>query len=368
MKIVFRMILAVVLSVGGVTAMAAAPAAAAYATPGYVLTSTTASLPSELSAVATGKKISYVTTSITGATITATGLVLTPKTGKNNKIVAWGHGTTGLADGCAPSTNQAVFWAEARIAVAELISRGWTVTAPDYPGLGTPQAHPYLIGNSEARSLIDGVKAARNLDSSLGVNYAIDGHSQGGQGSLFANQLAPSYDGNLVLKGTAAIAPVSNADVISPLIPGSEANGYLVMAMFGIAAVDSSFNPLTVLAAPAEAKLSVLATGCLNEILAAYADLSDTELVEGGTLPDSLLTKLATYDNPAQTAPSAPILVVQGTEDEAVPYFVTADLLIPQLEAYSQPVDFVVIDGASHDEAVIQSADLVADWIAARFA
>ncbi|HWS31795.1 MAG TPA: alpha/beta fold hydrolase, partial [Actinoplanes sp.] len=205
LKKISRLILAALIAACGVVAATAGPA---YATvPGFVLTSTTASLPATLSALATGKRIQYVTTNVNGSLTTATGLVLTPKTGKKNKVVAWGHGTTGLADICAPSTNQTYFWEEARIAVAELLSRGWTVAAPDYPGLGTAQAHPYLVGASAARSLIDNVRAARQLDTALSTQYVVDGHSQGGAGALFASQLAPAYDGNLVLKGTASIAP-----------------------------------------------------------------------------------------------------------------------------------------------------------------
>src|SRR3954447_7609256 len=165
--------------------------AAAVSAPGSVLTATPATLPSELSSLATGKRISYATTAVNGASVNATGLVLTPKTGKTGKTVVWGHGTTGLADQCAPSNNQAVFWPEARAAIAALLAKGWTVAAPDYPGLGTPAAHPYLIGASEARSMIDSVKAARELDPALSTQYAIDGHSQGGQGALFSGELAP---------------------------------------------------------------------------------------------------------------------------------------------------------------------------------
>ncbi|GIE86869.1 alpha/beta fold hydrolase [Actinoplanes regularis] len=366
MKKIFRLLLATLLSVCGVSVAAARPASAALAS-GYVLSSSTATLPAELSALATGKRIQYLSTTITGSAITSTALILTPKTGKTNRIVAWAHGTTGLANQCAPSTNQSVFWAEARIAVAELLSRGWTVAATDYPGLGAAGQHPYLIGASEARAIIDSVKAARNLDSALSTQYVIDGHSQGGQGALFASQIAPAYDGNLVLKGTSSIAPLSNADVIAPYIPGTAEQGYLVMALYGLNAVDSSVQPQTILAPAAKTKTGVLTTGCLNEILAAYASLTAAQLVVGGVVPNNVLTKLAQYDNPAQTAPSAPILVVQGTEDEAVPYDITAGLLIPQLEAYSQPVQFEPIEGATHDTAVIESAELVADWIAAHF-
>jgi len=347
---------------------AGAPAKAAVA-PGTVLLHVTTTLPAELSGLATAKRIAYVSTSITGSTITATGLIITPKTNKKNKTVVWAHGTTGLADRCAPSANHAVFWPEARAAIAALLAKGWTVAAPDYPGLGTPSAHPYLVGMAEARSMIDSVKAARNLDSKLTTAYAVDGHSQGGQGSLFAGQLAPAYDGALVLKGVAAIAPVSNADIFAPLIPGTAGQGYLVMALYGLHAVEPTFDPNSVLAPPAQQKASVLQTGCLYEILDAYAGLTPEQLLVGGTLPDPVITKLATYVNPAQSAPTAPVLLIQGTDDEAVPYFLTADVLVEQLRAYqTATVEFVAVSGANHDGAVFATTSQVAAWIAARLA
>ncbi|WP_240670576.1 alpha/beta fold hydrolase [Actinoplanes solisilvae] len=345
------------------------PGTAAHAVdlPGMVLSSATATLPSELSPLANGKRISYVTTNVNGGLITATGLVLTPKTGKNNKIVVWGHGTTGLADQCAPSASQAVFWPEARAAIAVLLQRGWTVAAPDYPGLGTALPHPYLVGASAARSMIDSAKSARNLDATLGTQYVIDGHSQGGQGALFANELAPTYDGALVLRGTAAIAPVSNADLFVPLIPGTAAQGYLVMALFGLQAVDPSVVPQLLLAQPARQRTGVLQSGCLNEILATYAPLTASQLLVGGTLPQSVVTKLSKYANPGRKPTTAPVLLVQGNADEAVPYFFTAGPLFTQLDGYAQPVEYVEIDGATHDGAVFESTTLIADWIAARF-
>jgi fermentation-respiration switch protein FrsA (DUF1100 family) len=352
----------------GLTALAgAAPAAAAPVTPGAVLSAVPAVLPQELASLATGKRISYATTAIDGTSITATGLILTPTAQKANRTVVWGHGTTGLADRCAPSTNQEVFWPEARVAVAALLRKGWTVAAPDYPGLGTPAPHPYLIGASEARSMIDSVRAARNLDANLSVHYALDGHSQGGQGVLFAGELAPSYDGPLMLRGVASIAPVSNAGIFAPMVPGTPGQGYLVMGLYGLSAVDPSFNPDTVLGVPAQQRATVLQTGCLYQILDAYAPLTAGQLLVGGTLPDAVIAKLAHYVDPAQAPSSAPILLVQGTADESVPYDLTAGALLPELQQYAQPVTFVPIDGANHDEAVIRSADMVASWIATRF-
>jgi pimeloyl-ACP methyl ester carboxylesterase len=356
-----------VLSICGLL-LASSPAAAKDASPpGTIRSATDAALPTELAKLATAKRVEYVTTTVSGASTTATGLVLTPKRHKSFRTVAWGHGTTGLADQCAPASNENVFWPEARAAVAELLDRGWTVAATDYPGLGTPEAHPYLIGGSAARAMIDSVRVARALDPTLTDQYVLDGHSQGGQGALFAGELAPAYDGTLALRGVAAIAPVSNVELIAPYIPGTPGQGYLVMALHGLQAVEPTFDPHTALAQPAESLLPVLASGCLLEILDQYAPLAAADLVNGGSLPASVLAKLAHYDNPAQSAPSAPILIVQGTADEAVPYDITAGPLLSELNGYDQPVQFVAIQGANHDGAVFGSVTLVADWIAARF-
>jgi pimeloyl-ACP methyl ester carboxylesterase len=360
-------VLVVALLGAGGSAITAGPAAAASA-PGTVLSSAPATLPSELAGLATAKRIQYVSTDVNGATIPATGLVLTPKTGKNNKTVAWGHGSTGLADQCAPSISQAVFWPEARAAIAGLLQRGWTVAAPDYPGLGTPQPHPYFVGKSEARAVIDSVKAARDLDRSLSTQYVVDGHSQGGQAALFVGELAPSYDGPLELRGVVAIAPVNHVEILAPAIPDFPNRGYLVMALAGLSTVEPTVNPAALLAAPARLRLPVLLTGCLNEILAAYEPLEGDNFLAGGTLPQTVVDKMVRWENPAQSPPSAPILLVQGTADEAVPAFVTEMLATDKNDAYpSRLIELKEYEGEDHEGAVFASVDYVSDWIATRF-
>ncbi len=330
--------------------------------PGRVISSAPAALPKELSALARAKQIRYVTTDVRGEAIAATGLILTPRERRKNKTVAWAHGTTGISDKCAPSANDDVFWPEARAAIAELLKRGWTVAAPDYPGLGTPQPHPYLIGASEGRAVIDSVRAARNLDDDLTRQYVVDGHSQGGQGSLFANQLATAYDRELDLRGTVSIAPTSDARTLAQLIPGSAGQGYMVMALYGLNAVEPSFRPETVLTDEARRRLGVLKTGCLYEVLGAYP--ATVPLLKGGALPEPWVAKLAHYVDPGQTPLTAPALVVQGTADESVPDFLT-DALVKQLKG--APVRYDKLAGETHDGAVFASAKTVANWIEQRF-
>ena len=57
-------------------------------------------------------------------------------------IVAWAHPTSGVVPRCAPSLARKRFQFIAGL--KEMLARGYAVAATDYPGLGTPEVHPYL--------------------------------------------------------------------------------------------------------------------------------------------------------------------------------------------------------------------------------
>ncbi len=87
---------------------------------------------------------------------------------------------------------------------------GYIVVATDYPGLGTDGIHPYLIGESEGRAVLDSVRAARDLpDSGASDRFAVWGHSQGGHAALYTGELAARYAPELKLVGVAAAAPAT---------------------------------------------------------------------------------------------------------------------------------------------------------------
>lgn len=89
-----------------------------------------------------------------------------------------------------------------------MIAEGYIVVATDYPGLGTEGIHPYLIGESEARSVLDSVRAVRDLPNSGASNrFAVLGHRQGGHAALFTGEVAARYAPDLKLVGMAAAAP-----------------------------------------------------------------------------------------------------------------------------------------------------------------
>ena len=91
-----------------------------------------------------------------------------------------------------------------------MVERGYAIAATDYPGLGTPGPHPYLVGVSEARAVLDSVRVARTMPGVGGSGrFAVWAHSQGGHAALFAGLIAQSYAPELKLVGVAAAAPAS---------------------------------------------------------------------------------------------------------------------------------------------------------------
>src|SRR5918992_1023642 len=117
----------------------------------------------------------YRSTSVRGKAIGVSGFVMLPK-GKPPKggwpVVSWAHGTSGIADSCAPSRDPDGDYTEyAAPQFGAWLRAGYAIANTDYEGLGTPGVHPYLVGRSEGRGVVDIVRASRQLDGRLARRY-----------------------------------------------------------------------------------------------------------------------------------------------------------------------------------------------------
>ncbi len=163
------------------------------------------------------KRILYRSQRSNGENTFSSGMVFIPNndnSGNPRSIVAWAHGTIGMGDECAPSrlknpiTN--IGW------VDEMLAKGWVVTATDYTGLGTDGVEHYLVGQDEARDVVNSVRAARNiLQANASSTYVVWGHSQGGHSAIFTGAQSKEYAPELNLVGVVASAPA--AELISLL-------------------------------------------------------------------------------------------------------------------------------------------------------
>jgi pimeloyl-ACP methyl ester carboxylesterase len=114
--------------------------------------------------------------------------------------VAWAHGTTGIADTCAPS------WTKRSERDAAYLNawlqQGFAIVATDYQGLGTPGPHPYLAVRPEAYSVVDSVRAVLKAFPTIAKSIVVIGQSQGGGAAFATAGIAPAYAPELVIRGS----------------------------------------------------------------------------------------------------------------------------------------------------------------------
>jgi fermentation-respiration switch protein FrsA (DUF1100 family) len=276
------------------------------------------------------KLVLYSSRTPQGGKTAVSGSISVPK-GKPPKggwpVISWAHGTTGVADACAPSRNNANSPASASISyinpdLNEWLRAGYAVAQTDYQGLGTPGKHPYLIGEAEGRSVLDIVSAARRLDPKISKRFLIAGHSQGGQSALFAAGEASSWAPKLRLRGTVAFAPASHILEQVPLLPALTAPSGLTalatMILDGASTQSSAIDINKILSDEVLPFYPLLQSQCLQQLGASneLGGIPPSHLVRSGADLSPVNPVLAAM-NPLVTT-AAPILIAQGTADTTV--------------------------------------------------
>ena len=186
-----------------------------------------------LASAAKNELVLYRSRDVRGNAIAVSGIIAIPKRAPPTggyPVISWAHGTVGCADVCAPSRDTVapdgpahIFNAYVHILLNEFLEAGWAVVMTDYEGLGTNDLHPYQLGESEARGILDIVLAARSFHPEISGRLAIVGHSQGGQAALFAAHHHAHTEGwkpALDLRGVAALAPASAIKTLVGLATG----------------------------------------------------------------------------------------------------------------------------------------------------
>lgn len=319
-------------------------------------------------------RIVYATTDGSGAARLGSALVLVPRTGSSESrpVVAWTHGTTGVATGCAPSLLDAPF--ANTPALPQAIDAGWAVVATDYAGLGTPGVHGYLIGEDEARSALDAVRAARGIrEAMLSDRFVLWGHSQGGHAALWSAARAPEYTPDLRLAGVAALAPASDLPALvrhaqrEPV--GKIISSFIVTAY---AARYPEIDTDAVVRPGARWLANDMARRCLagKETLVSVADslLLTDPIFAGDPTYGALGARL--HENSAEVPISSPVLIAQGDRDELVLPAVQ-DAYVERRCKAGQRMAYRVYPGRDHLSLVATGSPLEADliaWTRARFA
>lgn len=314
-----------------------------------------------------GWRITYLSTGVGGDLVEVSGLVFAPPgLPANSPIVSWAHGTTGVADVCAPSVTHPV-GSEIPMAIA---AAGHIVAATDYEGLGTPGVHPYLVGESEGRSTLDIVRAVRQMDLGASDRYLVWGLSQGGHAALWAGQLAASYAPELDLAGVVAAAPATDINRLMDTV-GTTAQGFAVMAAYAMAANYDDLDLEDYFSAEAIDRMGVVEDACLGAVFEAFFELEAAAMRNpsgwDGIKPVGPLAEVLAA-NQAGGAPiaGAPVLFVQGWADAVVPSELVRDLHGVYCSGGTQ-VTLEVYPNGGHVDTTFTSMDDTLGWVADRF-
>lgn len=170
-----------------------------------------------------GKRILYRSTDAAGKPNVVSGTVFepegTPPAG-GWPILAVGHGSTGINRDCAPSLTGNLYGLSGL--VQRYVNAGMAVAFADYAGLGSDSGpHPYLDPYAAARTIIDSVRAIRQVYPQMSTTWLTYGISQGGAASWAADEMAVAYAPELHLAGAVAQVPsTSKAPMVDLAVAG----------------------------------------------------------------------------------------------------------------------------------------------------
>ena len=314
-------------------------------------------------------RIMYASESLEGDPIVVTGTALVPPgeaPSEGRPVLTIAHGTSGIADECAPSKRPA---ATELSLMGPFVDAGYLVVLSDYEGLGTPGRHPYLVGESEGRGVLDAAVAARHLpDADAGDQLSIFGYSQGGHGALWAGQLAADWAPDYELVGTGAGAPASELPVIFSAAGSLPIAGFLYMIIAGFAEAYPDADPALVLTPAGEAELPQVDEGCVGDVVRHFADTPNAELLKPGLATVEPWADLEAANDPGRVATDSPILIVHSAADDVVPATLS-QLLVQRMCSEGQVVERRVYDkGQSHVEAVPDAVGDAFEWLQQRAA
>jgi hypothetical protein len=301
-----------------------------------------------------------------GRDVAVSGVVVAPPGAAppaGRPVVVWGHGSSGLADRCAPSHWGLVGafgpW------LGGLLQQGVVVAATDYQGLGTPGLARSAIGLSAGRAVLDVARAARGLDGAgAGDRVVLDGHSEGGHAVLWAAELAAAYAPELQVLGVAASAPGAELAATLKMAtdrPTTVTSGAMLIV---VAWADAYRLPLEVLTPAGRKAVDRVRSTCLEELA---KDPEQVAVRLGDLLTTPPWPALLARNTPGHAATPAPILLAQGADDDRVTPAATG-ALVRRLCRLGDTVELRTWRDTGHFDIPKVAAADVAAWIGDRLA
>lgn len=318
---------------------------------------------------ASATRILYHTRTATGQDVITSGVVLVPygvPPAGGWPLIAWAHGTSGVARSCAPSLMRSLFYDWEGL--YEYLMLGFAVVATDYAGLGTEGKHAYVDMLSNGTDVINSVPAAHAAVANLSSKWIAVGHSQGGLASLGVAQLEataddPGYLGTVALAGASDLEDLIDTTLAARL---PVLNGLLAFGVYGFQAVYPQLAAKTVLTAVALEQYKAFITDGCSAASGAFAAVPPGSMYRSDWKSDPYIQKVLARNRPGAQPVRGPLLLITGGADILFTP-AASDKVLARLCHSGTSVRRSIYAGLGHDPLVYGSLMEQISWIKARF-
>lgn len=319
-------------------------------------------------------RLKYVTTDPFGKRAYSTGAVFLPF-GTMPKggwpVVSWAHGTSGLADPCAPSRVGPALPARDFAYLRHWLRQGYAIVASDYVGLGTAGLMPYLDGRTTAHNVVDMVKAGRRFarahlpaGQQLARKWVVIGQSQGGGAAIYTARHATRFGGKWLdyrgAVGTGTPAYIEDyvqlpGPGVTPVALTPGITEYFAYIFAGLRYVHPELGINGILTDEGKRIMRIAETVCTNEMepMVEEAVIGDWFTAPVATLPD--FTAVTTdYLGMPESGFDRPFFMGHGMQDTDVPFAQTARYA-GVLKLNGEPVEFHAYPEGDHNTTIALS-------------
>lgn len=314
-------------------------------------------------------RILYHSRALNGDDIAASGVVLIPAgTAPQGgwPVIAWAHGTSGVARMCAPSLMKDMEYGEEGL--MPMVAAGFAVVATDYAGLGTPGPHQYDNKVPQANDVVYSIPAAHAAVADLGRKWVAIGHSQGGVAvwgvaELEARLQDPDYAGAISVAGDMNYEAYEahDAQTFDPVT-----DLYWPFTAFGIKASYPAFDVARMLTPAALARYQDVTTkGCWYYAYAALKEIGRQRAVKQDWDRAPEVSRYNADSRSANKPIRGPLLVLAGDDDKSVA-IVNIEAGVKEACSRGLPIEYIHRPGLDHDPLMQNTTPEQLDWVRER--
>jgi len=266
-------------------------------------------LPLSVSAV----RILYHSRSAKGEDVAASAVVLFPAEKKPPAggwpVIAWAHGSTGIARSCAPSLRRNLMHGSF---LSMYVNLGYAVVASDYTGLGTSFRNAFQDAPSNAVDVIASIPAARTAVPQLGSRWIVMGVAEGGLTAMAVAQKQSE------LRDSAYLGAVAISDLADErkMLSASSALQLTSLA-YGTKTVFPQFQPAEVLTEKGLALYRAIEQTCSDT--GSVKDIAAAEGLKPGWDGNALFRRYLDRSTPVANQAYGPLLVITSQPNAKAP-------------------------------------------------